>query len=176
MLPDFGEQQAGQLEEASAHAVEFFYALAQFLVLLFWESRIEVSLENRFFGCVAQCLDESRVVQPVEHVFADVLELVQVRVQQDDAETVAVGEVAENVDESQVREHGQDADFPGLVDDLVGPGPAENVELVGVNLYKEKRLAGAVGTLEFFVQACTEQPCRVDNVLELLLVENRADG
>lgn len=75
-----------------------------------------------------------------------------------------------------MREHGEHADFPGLVDDFVGSGPAENVELVGINLDKEKRLAGAVGTLELFVQACTEQPCRVDNVLELLLVKDSADG
>lgn len=124
---------------------------------------------------MAQGLDEAGVVKPVEHILADVLELGQVGIQQDDAQPVAVGKVTQHVDESQVREHGQHADFPCLVDDFVGPGPTENVELVGVNLDEEERFAGPVGTLELLVQTRTEEPCRVDNILEFLLVEDRAD-
>lgn len=151
MLPNFRHGETSQREETASHAVEFFNFLAQFLVLFFLEAGIEVCLENRFLGIVPQCLDKARVVEPVEHVLADVLEFCQVRVQQDDSNSVAVGEVAKNIDKAQVREHGENANLPCLVDDFVRPGPSENIKLVGVNFEEQERLSRTVGTLEFLV-------------------------
>ena len=75
-----------------------------------------------------------------------------------------------------MRKHGQNADSPGVFDGLVRATPTEEVVLVRIHLDIQERLASAVRTHKFFVQARSKELCRVDNVLEFLLVENRANS
>lgn len=67
-------------------------------------------------------------------------------------------------------EHGENTDAPGVLDGLARATPAEEVVLVGVHLDVQEGLARSVRPQKFLVKACPEEPCRVDNVLEFLLV------
>ena len=101
----------------------------------------------------------------MENFFSDVFQGGKVRIQQNDTDTVTIGKVADDIDEPEVGEHGKQADSPGLLYGLVRPCPAQQVELVGVNLDKDEGLAGAVCPQEFFVQPGPEKPGRIDDVL-----------
>lgn len=176
VLPDMVQVQAVQREEASVGAVEFLNPVGQFQVVFFLETRVEVGFENGLLGRNAESLDQACVVQFMEDFLADGFQGRKVGVEQDDAKTATVRKETKDIDKAQVGKHGQDADTPGVFDGLVGTAPSEEVVLVGVHLYIEKRLAGPVGPHEFLVQTGAEQLCRIDNVLELLFVEDRANG
>ena len=176
MGPDVVHVQTGERKEASVGAVEFLDGVCQFQVVFFLKACIEIGLEDWLLGLVPQVLDKSCVIQPVEDFFADVFQGGHVRIQQDDADTVPIGKVADDIDEPEVGKHGEQADTPGLLDRLVRPGPAQQVELVGVNLDKDKRLAGAVRPKEFLVQPCPEKTGRIDDVFQSLLRQYGVNG
>ena len=175
MFPDVVQVQARKREEATVRAVEIFKLVGEFQVIFFLEAGVDERLENGTLGLDAERLDEACVVELVQDFLADGLKGRKVGIQKNDAETASVGQVTEDVDKAQMREHGENTDTPGILDGLVGAAPAEKVVLMGINLDIQERLARAVCSQEFFVQACPEKPCRVDNVLKLLFVQNRAD-
>lgn len=172
VFPDVVKVQAAKREESAVGAVEVLDFIFEFQVVFFLVSGIDIGFKDGLLGVDAQRLDKACVVQLVQNLLADRFQHREVGIQQDDAETATVGKVAQDIDKAQVRKHGQNADSPGVFDGLVRATPTEEVVLVRIHLDVQERLAGAVRTHEFFIQTCSEELCRVDNVLELLLVEN----
>lgn len=170
MFPDVVEVQAREREESSVCAVEIANLAFQFQVLFFLESRIDVGLENGFLGVDAECLNQARVIQLVQDFFADGFQHRKVGIQQDDAETATVRKVAQDIDKAQVRKHGQNADSPSVFDGLVGAAPTKEVVLVRIHFDVQEWLTGAVRPHKFFVQTRSKELCRVDNVLQFLLI------
>ncbi len=176
MLPDVVQVQTLETEEASVSAVEFVQLVLLFQGVLFGEAAVDVGLENGTLGLDSQRLDETCVVQLVEHFLADGFKLGQVGIQEDDADTATIVQISKYVDETQVGEHGEKTDTPCLANGFVVTGPAENIVLVGINLDEQEWLAGAVGSQKFLVEPRPEKAGRIDNILELLLVEQVVDS
>lgn len=172
VFPDVVKVQAAKREESTVSAVEVLDFIFEFQVVFFLVSGIDIGFKDGLLGVDTQRLDKACVVQLVQNLLADRFQHREVGIQQDDAETATVGKVAQDIDKAQVRKHGQNADSPGVFDGLVRATPTEEVVLVRIHLDVQERLAGAVRTHEFFVQARSEELCRVDNVLQFLLVEN----
>lgn len=172
VFPDMVQVQAVKREKRSVRAVENVNFVGEFQVVLLLESSVDVRFENRALGRDAKRLDKARIVELVQDFFADGFKSRKVGIQKDDAKTAAIGQIPQNVDEPEVREHREDTDAPGAFNSLARAAPAEEVVLVGVHLDVQERLARPVRPQKFLVKACPEEPCRVDNVLEFLLVEN----
>ena len=170
MHPDVRKVQSVEREETSVCAVEFLQLVVHFEVVLFLVTRVKVCLENRSLRLVAQCLDKACVVQLVQDFLADGFERAHVGIQKDDADTAVVGEVAQHVDKAQVRKHREHTDFPGVLDNFGRAAPAEHVELVRIDLYKQEGLAGTVRTEKFLIKPSLEESGWVHNILEFLLV------
>ena len=163
--PDVRKVQTVQREEASVSAVEFLQLVVHFEVVLFLVAGVKVCLENRGLGLVAECLDETCVVELVEDFLADAFERAHVGIQEDDADTAIVAQITENIDKAQVRKHRKNADFPRVFDNFGRTAPAEHVVLVRINLDEKERLAGAVRAQKFLVQPRLEEPCGVNDIL-----------
>lgn len=101
----------------------------------------------------------------MENFLADAYERIQVRIQENDADTAIVGEVTQYVNKTQVRKHGKDAYLPCVFDNLGRTAPAEHVELVRINLDKQERLAGSVCTQKLLVQPRLEKSGGVNDIL-----------
>ncbi len=172
VFPDMVQVQACEREESPVGAVKVFNLVFQFQVFFFLEPRIDVGLEDGLLGVDAQCLDQTCIVQLVQDFFADGFQNREVGIQQDDAETATVRKVAQHIDKAQVRKHGQNADSPGVFDGLVGAAPTKEVVLVRIHLDVQEWLTGAVRPHKLFIQTRSKELCRIDNVLQFLLVEN----
>ena len=170
VLPDMVEVQALEREKASVGAVELLEGFVHFQVILFLEPGVEVCLEYGALGLVAERLDKACVVQLVENFLTDGFQRVHVGIEEDNPDTALVGQVPEHVDEPEVREHGKYANTPGFFNNTRGTAPAEEVVLVRIDFDKQEWPAGAVRPQEFLVKARPEETCRIDNVLEPLLV------
>ena len=116
VLPDVVKVQPFEREESAVGAVEILDFVRKFQVVLLLVAGIEVGFKNRFFRVDAERLDKARVVQLVEDLLADGLQRRHVGIEQDKPDAAAFAQVAENVDEPQVREHGEYADAPCLFD------------------------------------------------------------
>lgn len=101
----------------------------------------------------------------MEDFFADRFQGAQIGIEQDDADTAVVGEVAQYIDKTQVRKHRKDANLPCVFDNLGGAPPAEHVELVRVNFNEKEGLAGSVRSQKLFVKPGFEKSGWIDNVL-----------
>ena len=146
VLPDVVEVQSLEREEPAVRAVEILDFIREFQVVLFLIAGIEIRFENRPLGIDAERLDEARVVELVQDFLADGFESRKVGIQKDDAEPAAIGQIAQDIDESEVREHREDADAPCIFDSPARAAPAEEVVLVGIHLDIQERLASAVRT------------------------------
>ncbi len=175
VFPDVIQVQARKREKAAIRAVEILDFVGELQVVFFLETGVDIRFENGALGLDAECLDETRVIELMQDFFADGFKSRKVGIQEDDSETASVGQETEDVDKAQVREHGENTDTPGILDGLVGAAPAEKVVLMGINLDIQEGLASAVCSQKFFIQASSEKLCRVDNVLKLLFIQNRAD-
>ena len=98
--PNVREVQTVEREEASVRAVELFQLVVKLDIFFFLIAGVEVGLENRSLGLVAERLDETCVVQLVENLFADAHERVQVRIQEDNPDTAVIAQVAQHVDKT----------------------------------------------------------------------------
>ena len=127
------------------------------------EPGVDVRLEDGRLGLVPEGLDESRVVQLVQDFLADGFERREVGIQEDDAETAAVGEVAEDIDKPEVREHGEHADAPGALDGARRGAPAEKVVLV-----REEHLDQILSYLDSKEDKIDEYIATVDEYKEAL--------
>ena len=170
VLPDMVEVQALEREETSVGAVELLEGFVHFQVVLLLEPSVKVRLEYGTLGLVAERLDKTCVVQLVEDFLADGFQRVHVGIEENNPDTALVGQVPEHVDEPEVREHGKYANAPGIFNNARGTAPAKEVVLVRIDLDEQEWPAGAVRPQEFLVKARPEKTCRVDNVLEPLLV------
>lgn len=98
--PNVREVQAVECEETSVRAVELFQLVVKLDIFFFLIAGVEVGLENRSLGLVAERLDEACIVQLVENLFADAHERVQVRIQEDNPDTAVIAQVAQHVDKT----------------------------------------------------------------------------
>lgn len=156
VFPDVVEVQPFEREESAVGAVEILDLVCKFQIVFFLIAGVEVGLENRLFRVDAQCLDKACVVQLVEDFLADGLQRRHVGIEQDEPDAAALAQVAENVDELEVREHGEHADAPCLFDRAGGATPTKEVVLVRINLDIQERPTRPVGPQELFVEASPE--------------------
>ena len=87
----------------------------------------------------------------MQDFLADRFQCRKVGIQKDKAQAAAVGKVSENIDKTQMREHGKNTDAPGILDSLAWTSPTKEIVLVGVHLDVQERLTRTVCTHKFLV-------------------------
>lgn len=88
--------------------------MVQLLIELFGKPRVNADLKNGLLELFAQYGNESRFFDVDEHFSAQAFQRVQVGVDKDDAESVRIVQIADDVGEFGFRKDRQDGDFPGL--------------------------------------------------------------
>lgn len=164
---DVGIEKPLERKETVVPFIELSDGAVELLVLFFLKARVKGNLEHGLPQFLFEKPDEVRLVDVHDDLPPEAFERMQVRIDEDDAESVRAFQVADDIRELRFGENGENRDFPRP--DVCGVEFAESdeIELPGDYPKIQKGALGAVRPEKFLAEARLEEVRRIDGVADV---------